>query len=110
MFEDKQVGLIIKAVRFAATKHRSQRRKNAEASPYVNHVIQVAELLWEVGEVRDPALIIAALLHDTIEDTETTPNEIESLFGKGVLSVVLEVTDDKSLKDAQRKQLQVEHA
>jgi guanosine-3',5'-bis(diphosphate) 3'-pyrophosphohydrolase len=109
-FDDKQIGLIFKALRFAAEKHRGQRRKNAEASPYINHVIEVADLLWDVGGVRDVNLIVAALLHDTLEDTETRPDEIEALFGREVLALVREVTDDESLKSQERKQLQIEHA
>ncbi|MBX7151896.1 HD domain-containing protein [bacterium] len=102
--------LILKAIKFSAEKHKDQRRKDAEASPYINHPIQVAELLWRVGGVRDTVVILGALLHDTIEDTETTPEEIESLFGEDVLDVVLEVTDDKRLPKMERKRLQIEQA
>lgn len=102
--------LILKAIKFSADKHRDQRRKNREASPYINHPIEVAEILARVGQVQEPDIIVAAVLHDTIEDTNTTPQEIEQLFGPAVLSFVLECTDDKSLPKAKRKQLQVEHA
>lgn len=107
---DESTGLLLKALRFASQKHSDQRRKNAKASPYINHPIQVAQILWDVAGVRDDALLISAILHDTIEDTDTTPNEIKTEFGEEVLSLVLEVTDDKSLPKQTRKQLQVEHA
>jgi len=107
---DDSVGLILKAIRFSAEKHSEQRRKDSKASPYINHPIQVAETLWSVGNVRDVNLLMAAVLHDTIEDTDTTIDEIKSLFGEDVLSLVLEVTDDKGLPKQTRKQLQVEHA
>ena len=107
---DESTGSILKALRFAAEKHSEQRRKNAKASPYINHPIHVAEILWRIADVRDATLLIAAILHDTIEDTATTREEIELQFGTDVLALVLEVTDDKSLPKQTRKQLQVEHA
>jgi len=107
---DDSTGLILKAFRFAAEKHNDQRRKDAKSSPYINHLIGVAETLWSVGDVRDVNLLVAAILHDTIEDTDTTSDEIKTQFGEEVLSLVLEVTDDKSLPKQTRKQLQVEHA
>jgi guanosine-3',5'-bis(diphosphate) 3'-pyrophosphohydrolase len=105
-----ETSLILKAVKFSADKHRSQRRKDRDESPYINHPIEVAEMLLRVGQVNDPEIIAAALLHDTIEDTKTTPEEIEKEFGAKVLSLVMEVTDDKSLPKERRKQLQVETA
>ena len=107
---DESTGLLLKALRFAAEKHTDQRRKDSKASPYINHPIQVAEILWRVGDVRDTTLLVASLLHDTIEDTGTTPAEIKANFGDDVLALVLEVTDDKSLPKEVRKELQVEHA
>lgn len=107
---DDSTGLILMAFRFASEKHNDQRRKDAKASPYINHPIQVTEILWRIGDVRDVTLLVAAILHDTIEDTGTKPEEISSVFGEEVLSIVLEVTDDKSLPKPMRKQLQVEHA
>lgn len=107
---DESTGLLLKALRFASQKHSDQRRKNAKASPYINHPIQVAQILWDVAGARDDALLIAAILHDTIEDTDTTPDQIKAEFGEEVLALVLEVTDDKSLPKQTRKQLQVEHA
>jgi guanosine-3',5'-bis(diphosphate) 3'-pyrophosphohydrolase len=107
---DNSVGLILKALTFAAGKHNDQRRKDSHSSPYINHLIGVAETLWSGGHVRDESLLVAAILHDTIEDTATKPDEIREKFGEEVLSLVLEVTDDKSLPKQTRKQLQVEHA
>ena len=101
--------LLLEAVAFAAEKHRNQRRKDAAASPYINHPIALASLLKREG-VDDVAVLCAALLHDTIEDTNTTPDELRVLFGEVITSVVLEVTDDKNLEKSERKRLQVEHA
>ena len=109
-FDDDDISLLLKAVRFSAEKHKTQRRKGAEGSPYINHPIGVAEMLWSVGGVRDISVIVAAILHDTVEDTETTPSEIGEHFGPVVRSLVEEVTDDKSLPKAERKRLQIEHA
>jgi (p)ppGpp synthase/HD superfamily hydrolase len=107
---NESTGALLKALRFAAEKHKGQRRKGAEAAPYINHLIQVAEILWTVGNVRDVTLLVASTLHDTIEDTDATPEEIEAQFGGEVLALVLEVTDDRSLSQKDRKQLQVESA
>jgi len=101
---------LLRAISFAAKKHTRQRRKNAEQSPYIEHPVQVAQYLWEVGGVRDPEIILAAVLHDTIEDTGTTSQEISIEFGDRVAGIVVEVTDDKSLPKHERKQLQIEHA
>lgn len=102
--------LVLKALHFAADKHRRQRRKDAGASPYINHPIALAETLCFVGGVDDPVIIAAAILHDTIEDTETTGAELEQHFGAEIRRVVEEVTDDKALPAAERKQLQIVHA
>lgn len=107
---EDSVGIILKALRFSAEKHSDQRRRDSKSSPYINHPIQVAETLWKVGGVRDDALLVAAILHDTIEDTDATPEEIKREFGEEVLGLVLEVTDDKSLPKEVRKQLQIENA
>jgi guanosine-3',5'-bis(diphosphate) 3'-pyrophosphohydrolase len=85
--------LILRAVAFAAHKHRDQRRKDKEASPYINHPIELAHLLWNEGAVRDPMVIAAALLHDTLEDTETSWQELRGEFGEEIADIVLEVTD-----------------
>lgn len=110
MEELNAVPTILKALHFAASKHRDQRRKDIEASPYINHPIEVAELLSRVGGVQDLITLQAAILHDTIEDTETTPEELEDAFGSEVRRVVEEVTDDKRLPKAERKRAQIEHA
>jgi guanosine-3',5'-bis(diphosphate) 3'-pyrophosphohydrolase len=104
------VGLVLDALAFAAYKHRDQRRKNLEASPYINHPIDLANVLWNEGGVGKPEVIAAALLHDTIEDTDTTPEELRERFGPKVAAIVAEVTDDKALAKTERKQLQVAHA
>jgi guanosine-3',5'-bis(diphosphate) 3'-pyrophosphohydrolase len=104
------VGLILRALEFAAHKHRDQRRKDAQASPYINHPIALANLLVRDGGIDDPVVIAAALLHDTVEDTQTTAQELRRAFGDKVAGIVEEVTDDKNLLKAERKRLQVEHA
>ena len=101
---------LVTALAFAADKHRNQRRKDAEASPYINHPIELAKILAVEGGVDDPLVLSAAVLHDTIEDTETSYDELAGRFGGDVADVVLEVTDDKSLDKAERKRLQIEHA
>jgi len=100
----------IEAAYFSAKKHRDQKRKGNDASPYINHPLEVANLLANVGKIEDYDVLIGAILHDTVEDTETTKEEIAELFGETVCGYVLEVTDDKSLPKAERKQLQIEHA
>lgn len=98
---------LLKAVAFAADKHRFQTRKDSERTPYINHPINVALTLCEVGHESDIDLLVAAILHDTVEDTETTPEEIETLFGRVVRDIVMEVTDDKNLAKEERKRLQI---
>jgi GTP diphosphokinase / guanosine-3',5'-bis(diphosphate) 3'-diphosphatase len=101
---------IIKAMAFAADKHRNQRRKDTDASPYINHPIAVANVLANEAHIGDERVLMAAILHDTIEDTETTEQELVRHFGQEVADLVLELTDDKKLPSAERKRLQVEHA
>ncbi len=105
-----EVGRLLAAARFAAERHTEQRRKGAQAEPYINHPLAVADILRNVGGVGDVDILISALLHDTIEDTETTPAELEDRFGKRVRALVEEVTDDKNLPKPRRKELQIEHA
>ncbi|KAJ0056515.1 hypothetical protein NL108_009677 [Boleophthalmus pectinirostris] len=102
--------LLLETVNFAAEKHRNQRRKDPEATPYVNHPIGVAHILSHEAGVTDICVLQAALLHDTVEDTDTSLAELESRFGAVVSGIVAEVTDDKTLSKAERKRLQVEHA
>ena len=109
MEESNAIAAILKALHFAAIKHRDQRRKDVEASPYINHPIEVAELLAREGGVTEPVTLQAAILHDTIEDTNTTREELDGAFGPEVRRVVEEVTDDKALPRADRKRLQIEH-
>ena len=99
---------VIRAAHFAAVKHAAQRRKGEAAEPYVNHLLEVANLVAEAG--LDVDSIAAALLHDTVEDTDTSAAELEAEFGTIVARLVLELTDDKSLPKAERKRLQVERA
>lgn len=101
---------LLSAVHFAADKHRYGKRKGEDRSPYVNHPIAVAELLASVGGVTDLAVLQAAVLHDTLEDTKTTRRELIARFGAKVARLVAEVSDDKRLPKQRRKQLQVEHA
>jgi len=110
MFEVDDINLLLAALKFAALKHRDQRRKDQGATPYINHPIEVAETLWFQGGVRDMVTIVGALLHDTLEDTNATDEEIRQQFGEQVLTLVQEVTDDKSLPKLERKRLQIEHA
>ncbi len=105
-----ELALLLRALAFAAHKHRDQRRKDAAASPYINHPIALANVLVNEGGVTDAEVLSAALLHDTVEDTATTLEELESEFGPRVTGIVAEVTDDQLLPKAERKRLQVEHA
>jgi guanosine-3',5'-bis(diphosphate) 3'-pyrophosphohydrolase len=102
--------LLLKALRFAAHKHKDQRRKDVEASPYINHPISLADILCNEGGVSDIETICGALLHDTVEDTNTTAEELEREFGSAIRDIVMAVTDDKSLSKAERKQAQIDHA
>jgi guanosine-3',5'-bis(diphosphate) 3'-pyrophosphohydrolase len=110
LIDDSEISRFLSALEFSADKHRSQKRKDPQGSPYINHPIKVARLLWNEGEVRNMDIIITAILHDTVEDTATTIEEIKELFGDKVALYVSEVTDDKSLVKAERKQMQIEHA
>lgn len=110
MANDELVPRVLAALEFAAKKHRDQRRKGVEASPYINHIIRVTRLLAGTGGVRDVEMLCAAALHDTIEDTETSAGEIEHGFGAGVRALVQEVTDEKNLPKGERKRRQVRRA
>jgi guanosine-3',5'-bis(diphosphate) 3'-pyrophosphohydrolase len=102
--------LVLKAAEFAAQNHEGQIRKGRDEWPYIDHLKSVARVIAEVGGIEDPEILAAAWLHDTIEDTETTPEELEATFGKRVRQLVEEVTDDKSLPKDERKQMQIQHA
>ena len=99
---------VMKAARTAAVWHVTQRRKGAAGEPYVNHLIEVADLVAAAGASED--VICAALLHDAIEDQDIAAATIADLFGADVAAMVCEVTDDKSLPKAERKALQIAHA
>jgi guanosine-3',5'-bis(diphosphate) 3'-pyrophosphohydrolase len=101
---------LVEAASFAAQKHTGHHRKGDAKEPYINHPLEVANLLANVGAVDDIDVLIAAILHDTVEDVGVTKDEIAERFGDRVAGIVMEVTDDKSLPKAERKRLQVEHA
>ena len=101
---------LIQAANFAAEKHKSQRRKDADKTPYINHPLALAHVLALEGDVDDVDVICGALLHDTVEDTETTEAELLVVFGESITRIVLEVTDDKNLEKMARKEAQVAHA
>jgi guanosine-3',5'-bis(diphosphate) 3'-pyrophosphohydrolase len=102
------LGKLLEAISFAARAHRTQKRKGS-GEPYVNHLIEVAELLARVGGVTDVDVLCAAVLHDVVEDTDVSPSEVESAFGARVRELVDAVTDDRRLPKDERKRLQVEH-
>lgn len=108
--EDTSMSLIIRAAHFAAEKHKNQRRKDADATPYINHPLTLAKILSLEAGVQDPETLAAAILHDTVEDTETTEQELVDNFGANIARIVMEVTDDKSLPKAERKRLQITNA
>jgi len=101
---------LLDALEFAAVKHRNQTRGDVDESPYVNHLIAVAHILAAEGVVVDEGALVAAVLHDTVEDTDTTFEELTARFGAAVSGLVREMTDDKSLPKAVRKQHQINHA
>jgi guanosine-3',5'-bis(diphosphate) 3'-pyrophosphohydrolase len=107
---EQELKQLLKALTFAAHKHKDQRRKDPDASPYINHPISLANILCNEGHVTDTDVICGALLHDTIEDTETSEQELIDEFGLTISDIVMEVTDDKTLPGPERKRLQVEHA
>jgi len=108
--DESDLKLILKALEFSARKHKNQRRKDVEASPYINHPISLADILCNEAHVTDVNVICGALLHDTVEDTETEPEELASEFGIEIKNIVMDVTDDKSLLKHERKQAQIDHA
>lgn len=110
MIIENNLKLLLKALAFAAAKHKDQRRKDVDASPYINHPIALADVLCNEGGVADIEVICAALLHDTLEDTDTLPEELEAAFGKTIRDIVMEVTDDKTLPKQERKRAQIAHA
>jgi guanosine-3',5'-bis(diphosphate) 3'-pyrophosphohydrolase len=107
---DTELKMLLKALAFAAHKHKNQRRRDVDASPYINHPISLADILCNEAQVTDIETICGALLHDTVEDTQTTADELEMVFGKTICAIVMDVTDDKSLSKAARKQAQIDNA
>ena len=103
-------GILLRALAFAAERHSRQRREDAAASPYINHPIALADVLANEGRVVDVVVLSAAMLHDTIEDTETTADELAHHFGTRIAAIVVEVSDDPRLDKATRKLRQIEHA
>lgn len=95
MLESDNLSLILRSLRFSATKHRDQRRKDREASPYINHPIEVAETLHTLGGVSDIPTLVAAILHDTIEDTDAEPDEIKMLFGEAAHALVRRASQER---------------
>lgn len=101
--------VFMKALKFASVKHQNQRRKQAGDIPYINHPIEVTYVLVEAG-VKDYSVLAAAVLHDTIEDTETTREELEKEFGSHITNIVVECSDNKALSKVERKKLQITKA
>jgi GTP diphosphokinase / guanosine-3',5'-bis(diphosphate) 3'-diphosphatase len=102
-------GLYLEALRFAAEKHLTQRRKGCEMVPYINHPIKVVHLLYKLAET-DVELLSAAVLHDVLEDTCTTEDEMREKFGDRITNLVLEVTDDMTMTYDDRKRYQIRKA
>lgn len=110
MNKHTDIELVFRALKFASLKHTRQRRKGGSDIPYINHPIEVATILSTVGSVHDADVLAAAILHDTVEDTDTTPDEIETEFGSHIRKIVMECTDNKELAKHERKRLQIETA
>jgi len=107
---EDDLALLLRAIAFAARKHRHQRRKDARGLPYINHPIALANVLYSEGGISDIHVLCAAILHDTLEDTTATRAELAEQFGEKIRDIVIEVTDDKRLPRRERKRLQIEHA
>lgn len=104
------LALVLRAARFAARKHRDQRRKGRNGEPYINHPLDVAHVLCFEADIHDPQILAAALLHDTIEDTQTSLGELTGEFGESVARTVMEATDERTLDWRVRKKLQISRA
>lgn len=107
---ETELKILTKALAFAAHKHRDQRRKDPSASPYINHPIALVDILVNEGGINQFEVLCGAILHDTVEDTETTEKELREAFGEDISRIVMEVTDDKSLEKHERKRAQVKHS
>jgi guanosine-3',5'-bis(diphosphate) 3'-pyrophosphohydrolase len=110
IMDDIMINHFVHALAFSAEKHKNQRRKDAQITPYINHPIELVNVLVNEGGVMSWDVLCAALLHDVIEDTQTTEEELVTKFGKKVAAIVLELSDDKSLAKDVRKSLQIAHA
>jgi guanosine-3',5'-bis(diphosphate) 3'-pyrophosphohydrolase len=110
MITKEPVSLIVEAAAYASEKHLLQRRKGYDQLPYINHPLQVARHLADEGHVEDKYILASALLHDVVEDTETTVGDIEQQFGTKIASIVAEVTDDPELDKAGQRKEQIEKA
>ena len=110
MTEKTDLQLLAKALAFAALKHKNQKRKDCDKTPYINHPIALTNLLVNGAGITDTEILCAALLHDTVEDTNTTLEELSGAFGASIAGIVAEVTDDKSLPKGDRKLAQIDHA
>ena len=106
---DNPVSLLARAYAFAAARHAGQHRRVAN-EPYINHLTEVANLLSFATDGGDPALVAAGILHDSLEDTETTMSELQKLFGPRIAAIVAEVTDPPDIEETARRQRQVDHA
>ena len=104
------INKLVEAASFAAQRHTGHQRKGNDKQPYINHPLEVANLIANVGQIDDVDVLIAAILHDTVEDVGVTKDDIVKQFGERVAGIVMEVTDDKTLPKEERKRLQVEHA
>jgi guanosine-3',5'-bis(diphosphate) 3'-pyrophosphohydrolase len=102
--------LVSEAADLAAQRHNGMARKGRGNEPYINHLAEVASILAAVTDGRDAGLVAAGWLHDIVEDTATTRDELAQKFGEPVAALVLEVTDDMSLSKAQRRKRQIEDA
>lgn len=109
-FSLQDIHNIIKALNFAAEKHKIQTRKDAAKTPYIIHPMGVADSIMMIGNVYDAHILMGALLHDTVEDTNTTFEELNQTFGTTIEAYIREVTDDKSIPKIERKRMQVVHA
>jgi len=98
------------AAHWAAVAHKSQQRKGLDAEPYVNHLLEVAELVTTADDPGDVEVAIAGLLHDTVEDVGVTEAELIAVFGRRVAELVMHVTDDKTQSKEARKRHQIDHA
>lgn len=110
MKHDASVTLLIRALDYAARQHTTQRRKDAAQTPYINHPIELIKVLAVEAGISDIDVLVAAVLHDTVEDTSTEEGDLRRLFGDRITDIVMEVTDDQSLRNDVRKRLQVERA